>query len=155
MIIDCAFDSKWWAPPDELEKLSVAAIEAAGRHIDPPLDTNSEVSLLFTNDEQVKTLNSQWRQQNKATNVLSFASREGPGPQTPVLGDIVLAFQTIARESREQNKLQNDHLSHLIVHGFLHLLGHDHENEAQARDMETLETTILASLGIADPYATR
>ncbi|MEP0944817.1 MAG: rRNA maturation RNase YbeY [Rhizobiaceae bacterium] len=154
MIIDCAFESDWWAPEDELEKLSAVAINGARQVIGENLDPECEVSLLFTDDEQVHQLNKQYRQQDKPTNVLSFAAQESGGPVTTILGDIVLARQTIEREAREQDKSNHDHLAHLVIHGFLHLLGYDHETEDEAVVMESLESQILAKLGIADPYAT-
>jgi probable rRNA maturation factor len=155
MNIECMVEAQWLESQDQLEKMSIAAIEAANHYVDPPCDDNSEVSLLFTSDEQVRKLNSQWRQQDKPTNVLSFAAQDGGGPKTLVLGDIVLACETIASEAAEQGKHRDDHLTHLIVHGFLHLLGFDHQNEVEAVEMEALETDILGDLGIADPYVTQ
>ncbi|MEP1205744.1 MAG: rRNA maturation RNase YbeY [Rhizobiaceae bacterium] len=154
MIIDCAVESDWWASSDHFEQLTQAAIDAAIAHLDQSFSDESEVSLLFTDDAAVQQLNQQWRQIDKPTNVLSFAAQEGEGPVTPVLGDIVLARQTIEREASEQDKLRDDHLTHLIIHGFLHLLGFDHETDREADEMEHLETEILNQLGIADPYTT-
>ena len=153
MIIDCAIETDWGCEADQLEALADAAISAAIGHLERPVDSENEVSLLFTDDDQVRQLNLQWRQQDKPTNVLSFAAQESGGPETPVLGDIVLARQTIQREATEQGKTFNEHLTHLIIHGFLHLLGFDHETDAEAETMEALETKILASLDISDPYA--
>ena len=154
MIIDCAFETEWWAPESQLEKLSTLAIEATSKSIEEPLEPDNDVSLLFTDDQQIQQLNAQYRQQDKPTNVLSFAAQEGVGPATMILGDIVLARQTIELEAKEQDKSVEDHLTHLVIHGFLHLLGYDHETEEEADIMENLETRILAELGIADPYAT-
>lgn len=154
MIIDCAFDTQWPAPEASLEQLAVTAIRAAADCLPEDVEPDSEVSLLFTDDAQVQQLNAQWRQIDKPTNVLSFAAREAGGPPTPVLGDVVLARQTIAREAQEQDKSFEDHLTHLIIHGFLHLLGFDHESDDEAEEMEQLERQVLASLGIADPYET-
>ncbi|MGI9366265.1 MAG: rRNA maturation RNase YbeY [Rhizobiaceae bacterium] len=155
MIIDCAIDCDWWLEPDELEALSNRAILCAARHLVENIPgSDAEVSILFTTDEHVQELNRQWRQQDKPTNVLSFAANEGAGPLTPVLGDIVLAQETILQEAKAQGKTRQDHLTHLIIHGFLHLLGYDHILEAEAREMEELETCVLAQLGIADPYGT-
>jgi probable rRNA maturation factor len=108
---------------------------------------SGEVSVLFADDEALRALNAQWRDQDKPTNVLSFPAPEGFG-----LGDIALAFETVEREAREQGKAFAAHAGHLLVHGFLHLIGYDHEDEADAEDMEAQERAILAGLGVADPY---
>lgn len=154
MIIDCAVETEWWTSQEHLEGLANVAIGSAVDQLNQSFGEDTEVSLLFTDDAQVQQLNLQWRQMNKPTNVLSFAAQEGEGLETPVLGDIVLARETIERESAEQQKARDDHLTHLIIHGFLHLLGFDHETELEAEEMEKLETVILGGLGIADPYAT-
>ena len=153
MIIDCAVETKWWSDPAHLEELATSTINGAVRALDHALDADCEVSLLFTDDAQVQQLNEQWRQIDKPTNVLSFAAREAGGPATPALGDIVLARETIEREAAQQNKTPDDHLIHLIVHGFLHLLGFDHETDEEADEMEAVEIKILSQLNIADPYA--
>ena len=115
-----------------------------------------EVSILFADDATVQELNRTWRGQDKPTNVLSFPAAPQPahaGVARP-LGDVVLAYDTMLRESEAQSKPLADHLAHLLVHGILHLLGQDHETgEAQAQAMEALEVAALASLGVADPYA--
>lgn len=105
-----------------------------------------EVTLLLADDAFMRRLNHTYRGKDKPTNVLSF---EGEGEH---LGDIVLAFETIEREAREQQKSFHDHAVHLTVHGVLHLLGHDHENEKDAEAMERLEIKILKKLGISNPY---
>ena len=100
------------------------------------------------NDAAVRKLNARDRRKDKPTNVLSY-----PSGERPFLGDIVLARQTVWREARQQNKTPAAHVSHLVVHGTLHLLGYDHEtSEADAERMEALERRILARMGIADPY---
>jgi len=112
------------------------------------------VSLLLSDDRTVRELNRQWRKIDKPTNVLSFPAAEPTAlARAPLLGDIVLAYETTAREAAAQKKSLADHGTHLVVHGFLHLLGHDHILAQQAEVMEALETRILARLGIADPYA--
>jgi probable rRNA maturation factor len=116
-------------------------------------DVEVEISIVLGDDALLRTLNGRYRGKDNATNVLSFpADDETPG-QPRMLGDVVLAFDTIARESREQDKQIKDHFQHLCVHGILHLLGHDHRSEAEAAAMEALEVAILASLGVDNPYA--
>lgn len=106
----------------------------------------AEVSVVLADNDFVQNLNREYRGKDKPTNVLSF-------PQDPpMLGDIVLAFETIAREAVEQNKDFSAHLTHLLVHGTLHLLGYDHENDQEAQEMEGLEIEILKKMGINNPY---
>jgi len=148
-----ADDSGWDAIPD-LEKLARRAADAA---LAEAYDGSQPAALaiLFTGDAAIAEINRQWRGQAKPTNVLSFPAPAGlpvPDGEPRPLGDIVLAFGTVAREAEEQGKPLPHHATHLIVHGVLHLLGHDHESKAQAKDMEALECTILKQLGIADPY---
>jgi probable rRNA maturation factor len=113
----------------------------------------AELSIVLTDDAEQRQLNAQWRGIDKPTNVLSFPQIEPGGPVTGLLGDIVLARETLEREGAEQSVSFDDHFTHLVVHGFLHILGYDHLAEDEALVMEGLETQILASLGIADPYA--
>jgi probable rRNA maturation factor len=121
-----------------------------------------EVSLIFTDNAHIQALNKTWRGFDKPTNVLSFEA-EGEGQNlsaalyndpnfTPVLGDIVLAFETIQLEAEEEHKTFEHHLIHLIIHGALHLMGYDHEEEFEAEQMEAVEIAALATLGIANPY---
>ena len=112
----------------------------------------SELSIVLTDDAEQQGLNRDWRGIDKPTNVLSFPQIEPFGPVTGILGDIVLARETLEREAVELGKPFNDHYTHLVVHGFLHILGYDHIDEAEALVMEGLETKILATLGIPDPY---
>jgi probable rRNA maturation factor len=113
---------------------------------------------MLTDDAGIRTLNSNWRGIDKPTNVLSFpalqptgASREDDAPR--MLGDIAIAYQTMRKEADDEQKPFDHHLSHLAVHGFLHLIGYDHETDDDAEAMETLEAEILAQLGIPNPYA--
>ena len=108
---------------------------------------------MLTDDEAMRQMNAQWRGIDKATNVLSFPAGESPSDAEQHLGDIAIAYQTVAAESAAENKAFSDHLAHLAVHGYLHLVGFDHETDAEAFSMEHLETQILSGLGIADPYA--
>jgi probable rRNA maturation factor len=113
-----------------------------------------EISLLFTDDASIRAINHEWRKIDKPTNVLSFPAfplRPGDKPG-PMLGDIILADDTIRREAADLEKTFDEHLTHLLVHGFLHLFGYDHMNNADAERMESLETGILAELGLSDPY---
>ncbi len=109
---------------------------------------NFEIAVVLTDDAFVKDLNSQYRGKNKPTNVLSFPA----SPMTSELGDIVLAIETIEKESREQKKTFRNHATHLLVHGFLHLLEYDHIEEKQADIMEKMEIKILEKLGVTNPY---
>jgi probable rRNA maturation factor len=109
------------------------------------------LTIALADDRRMRALNKRDRKQDKPTNVLSY-----PSGATPFLGDVVLARQTVWREARMQKRTPREHLSHLVVHGTLHLLGYDHEKgEADAERMEARERRILAKLGIADPYAAR
>lgn len=118
--------------------------------------STGEMSLTFGDDATLRTLNSRYRGKDKPTNVLSFGSPDdwnGAAPDQPCpLGDVILARETVLREARQQGKTPADHTIHLVIHGVLHLLGHDHAHSADARRMEAIETDILAHLGIADPY---
>lgn len=106
-----------------------------------------EVSIVFADDREVQNLNKTFRHQDKPTNVLSFSSDE-----EEELGDIILAYETILQEAKDANISPLHHTLHLIVHGFLHLLGYDHEKEKEAKNMESLEIQILESLNISNPY---
>ncbi|MGZ8370282.1 MAG: rRNA maturation RNase YbeY [Caulobacteraceae bacterium] len=110
------------------------------------------VAVLLSNDQAVAGLNARFRGKDGPTNVLSF-----PAPETvrPHLGDIALAYGVCAREAAEQGKPLDHHLAHLVAHGVLHLLGYDHQTDAEAEDMEARERAILANLGVPDPYADR
>lgn len=130
------------------------ALEAAGRRAGLPGDFASEIGVTLTDDESVRVLNAEWREKDKATNVLSFPMRpiepgERPGP---LMGDLVLALGTCRAEAEAEGKSGVDHATHLLVHGFLHLLGHDHLDDDSAERMERLETLILSDLSIDDPY---
>lgn len=112
----------------------------------------AELSIVLLDDAEQRELNRQWRQIDKPTNVLSFPQIEPFSPVVGILGDITLARETLEREALELGKSFTDHYSHLVVHGFLHILGYDHIEDDEALVMEGLETQILATLGIEDPY---
>jgi probable rRNA maturation factor len=114
----------------------------------------AELSVVLLTDAAIRKLNAGYRKEDKPTNVLSFPAGDtiGGGPGGLILGDVVIAYGTVAREAREARKSLKDHLSHMVVHGVLHLLGYDHESAPDAETMERLETKILSQLGIEDPY---
>ncbi len=114
----------------------------------------SEVNLRLTDDAEVRALNARWRGVDQPTNVLSFPSAPAErAGEAPTLGDIALAYETLAREAEELGGSLSDHYRHLVAHGFLHLIGYDHQTDEEAERMEDLEKRILARLGVADPYA--
>jgi probable rRNA maturation factor len=112
--------------------------------------TDAALAVLLTDDAAVRRLNATWRGLDKPTNVLSFPAAEAP--DSPHLGDIAIAFETTAREARDEGKPLAHHVTHLAVHGFLHLVGYDHQSDAEAETMEQLERDILARLNVPDPY---
>ena len=130
---------------------AVPEVEALVRRAALAARPDGGVVVLLTDDASVAELNQQFRHKAGPTNVLSF-----PAPENPenLLGDIALAYGVCAREAAEQGKTLADHLSHLTVHGVLHLAGYDHQTDDEAEAMEELERRVLAALGISDPYAT-
>lgn len=152
--IDLAVEAGAWGDEASLRVLAAAAVGAALRELGARNGADTELSLVFTDDKHVRALNAEWRGKDAATNVLSFPAFEmAPGyPLPPLLGDIVIAFETVRREAALESKPFEHHLTHLIVHGFLHLLGYDHETDDEAEVMEGLERRILTALGIPDPY---
>ena len=137
-----------------LERLAEDAVAATVARTHPLLAPAAEAAIVFSNDAHIRALNRRFRHMDAPTNVLSFPA--GPpvaGRYGPLLGDVVLAFETVAAEAVEKGVPFGDYVSHMIVHGFLHLLGYDHEADEEAAVMEGLETVIMKDLGIADPYA--
>jgi probable rRNA maturation factor len=135
--------------PGLAERALACALCAVGTTVQP----GAEVSVILTDDAEIRSLNRDWRQQDKATNVLSFPlATPARLSSAPMLGDIVLAAGTVASEAAAENKSFENHATHLMIHGFLHLLGHDHMDDDDAARMEALEVAILATLGIANPY---
>src|SRR4051794_28433183 len=156
----------WEAAVTDVEMLVEAAAHAAFEAAERPEilgKAPAEMSLVLADDALVQTLNRDYRDKDKPTNVLSFALLDdlddtddtlARDEGMPILiGDVILAFETVQREAREQGKSIKDHLTHLVIHGVLHLLGYDHQSDPDADRMEKLETSILARLGIADPYS--
>jgi probable rRNA maturation factor len=153
-LIDLSIEAGDWPDEAKLQEQTTRAISAAFAIGELEVQHGSELSLLFTDDAAIRKLNKQWRDKDKPTNVLSFP---GGDPQEdtygPLLGDIVFAFETVASEARELGIDFSDHLSHLTVHGLLHLFDYDHQEDDEAELMENLEKTILAFIGIDDPYS--
>lgn len=149
MNLDISIDDKDWRAVPDLRRLARKAVFAALP------DDDVAIGLLFTSDARIAEMNGQWRGKPKATNVLSFpvsaATPVPPGEPRP-LGDIALAYGVVSREALEQKKPVSHHITHLIVHGVLHLLGYDHENDDEAGAMEAREIMILAELGMENPY---
>ena len=141
-----------WDISTDWATLAERAALAAVAHSDFSALADTEVSVKFTSDDEVRALNAAWRGKDKATNVLSFPRAYAP-EGAPMLGDIVLAAGVCAREAAAKQVTVATHATHLVVHGTLHLLGYDHEtNDEEAEAMEEIERQALASLGIADPY---
>ncbi len=150
--LDIMIEAGDWNRLEDAEALAQKAAEAA-LAVTYEADEKFEASVMLTDDAQIRELNRTWRGKDKPTNVLSFPAPEQPGLDGPRhLGDIALAYETLVRESEEESKELAHHFAHLIIHGVLHLLGYDHEVEAEADIMEALEVKALATLGIADPY---
>ena len=144
-MIDVEVEAGAWSAdlPDVADVVTRAAEQVAAP---------GDVVILLTDDEDVRDLNARFRGKDRPTNVLSFPA---PGNARPHLGDIVLAYGVCAAEAKAQGKRFGDHLSHLVIHGILHLTGHDHEADDEAEAMEAQERTHLAALGIPDPYLSR
>lgn len=143
-------DERW---PKDLEPLAETAVYEALRLSKAKVAGTAELSIVLTNDEEQRSLNRNWRGKDMSTNVLSFPQIEPFAPVSGLLGDIVLARETLEREAEDQGVSFSNHFAHLLVHGFLHILGYDHLEEDQALVMEGLETQVLAAMGIPDPYA--
>jgi probable rRNA maturation factor len=155
-------DAKWLIHVPDTQQRVLAAVIATFDHLKPDIDV--DIVVLLTDDDEMRALNAQFRQKNAPTNVLAFPSADytykiaaqksskTKSKATQHLGDIALGFETCFREASEQKKSLQDHLTHLTVHGVLHLLGFDHELADEAHAMEALEIEILATLGVTDPY---
>ena len=138
-------DAAWQRVMPGVERLVRRAVRAA--LVGARRSGKRSLTIALADDRRVRALNARDRKKDKPTNVLSY-----PSGARAFLGDVVLARQTVWREAREQSKTPRDHVAHLVVHGALHLVGYDHEGDAEAERMEALERRVLAKLGIADPY---
>ena len=150
--VDVLIESSLWSAQPAAEQSVRAAISAAASRLAKP---TGELAVVLTDDETIRALNRDWRGMDKPTNVLSFPATAPGGEAPPMLGDIVIAYETLERECTDQGKMFIHHLSHLAVHGFLHLMGYDHERDSEAEAMEALEGEILARLDMPDPYLAR
>ncbi len=150
--IDLSVEAGDWPDEAALTLLVDRAVSAA--FAETAAAGPSELSIVFSDDAHIRTLNAGWRGKDKATNVLSFPAFPFPkgGKLPPMLGDIVLAAETVSREAALEEKPFENHITHLVIHGLLHLLGYDHETDAEAEEMEAIERAALARLAIPDPY---
>jgi len=150
IVADC-----WQAEPDA-ETVIHRAIATAAEFVTADVG-GTELAIMLTDDAGIRTLNRNWRGIDKPTNVLSFPALRPSGPDDAprMLGDIAIAYETTRTEADDEQKPFDQHLGHLVVHGFLHLIGYDHEKDDEAETMEALEREILSQLGIPDPYTDR
>lgn len=151
--VECIVEAGDWPPEDALHDICVRSVAAAAGHAEAA--GRGTLTILFSDDAVIQALNARFRGKDKPTNVLSFpapAAATMPGAPRHI-GDIALAYETVAREAETERKPFEHHLTHLVVHGFLHLFGYDHETPEEAEEMENLERRILESLAIGDPYA--
>ena len=150
--VDIVVRSSLWRSEAGIAATLRGAIRQAAAAVPGRCPAGGELALVLADDDAVRQLNRVWRGHDKPTNVLSFpaggAATRGPAP----LGDIVIAYETAAREAAAEGKPFKNHISHLAVHGFLHLLGYHHDEEDAAEEMEALERTVLSALGIPDPF---
>jgi probable rRNA maturation factor len=148
--IDIQIASPLWDAQPAAEQTAREAVAAAAVELST---VNGEVSILLTDDEAIRLLNRDWRGIDKPTNVLSFpAAKTG---DATLLGDIVIAYDTLKRECEDEDRVFLHHLAHLTVHGFLHLIGYDHQSDTQADEMEALEGRIMKRMNLPDPYLDR
>ncbi len=150
--IDIIVSAEAWKRVEGLEQLTRDCIEASLAESGATLVEGCEISVTYCDDAEIQALNAEWCGKDRPTNVLSFPT-PGPLSARPLLGDVVIAYETVAREAEEQEKSMRDHAAHMVIHGFLHLIGYDHETAAEAEEMESLEKRIASRLGLRDPYA--
>jgi probable rRNA maturation factor len=153
LAVDIVVESPLWKAQRGADAMLRRALAAAAALV----PSDGELAVVLTDDAAIRALNRDWRGKDAATNVLSFPAKEArPDRRAPrLLGDIVIAYETVAREAAAEGKPFMHHLAHLAVHGFLHLVGYDHEANKDADAMEGLEIAILARLDVPDPYLLR
>lgn len=150
--LDIIADAGDWDDETGIATLAGQVLATAVEELKPNLAAGTELCLVLSDDDEVRRLNRDFRGKDKPTDVLSFPPAvEAPGAET-FLGELIVSFTTVKNDAAAEQKRFEDHLAHLILHGFLHLLGYDHETDDDAETMERLETVILARLGITDPY---
>ena len=150
IVVDVEVVDPAWLAAGDVDGLAREVIAATLTQVGARVHPDAEISIRLCDDDEIRALNLAWRNKDKATNVLSFPAPAGN--QGQLLGDVVVAFQYVSEEAREAGRSLRDQLAHMLVHGLLHLLGFDHENDVEAEEMEGLERRILAELGIDDPY---
>ena len=154
-------EPRWTTILPDYESLVALSVAQIFKRIDYfPYAQGIELSITLTNDTHIQELNREYRGKDKPTNVLSFPQidwvQEQESAKAPLimLGDVIIALETIEREAQEQDKRIQDHFIHMLIHSILHLCGHDHEQEAEAEEMESIEIQILSDMGIKNPYET-
>jgi probable rRNA maturation factor len=153
LAVDIVAESPLWKAQRGADAMLRRALAAAAALV----SSDGELAVVLTDDDAIRALNRDWRGKDAATNVLSFPAKQARSDRRapPLLGDIVIAYETVAREAAAEGKPFMHHLAHLAVHGFLHLVGYDHEANKDADAMEGLEIAILARLDVPDPYLLR
>lgn len=153
-VVDVVTESSLWSALPGAKDAARRAVEAALAETQSKCRKDAELAVILADDRRLKELNGIWRGKDQPTNVLSFPAAEGDEIATSeLLGDVVLAFETIAAEAKSGGKTLDDHFAHLVVHGTLHLFGFDHVDADEAERMENAERSALKRLGIADPYS--
>lgn len=153
-VIDVVAESPLWSSQPAVQDIARRAVDAALAEISRTYRKDAELAVILADDKRLQELNEIWRGKNKPTNVLSFPAAEGAEIATSeLLGDIVIAYETVAAEAKTEGKSFDDHFAHLVVHGTLHLFGFDHIDEDEADVMEHAERAALKRLGVSDPYA--
>jgi probable rRNA maturation factor len=153
LTVDVMVNSELWQAEPKAEDIVRKAVAEAAAAVST---TAGELAIVLTDDSSIRALNREWRDKDAATNVLSFPLPAGSASGTvKLLGDIVIAYETTAHEAEAEGKPLQNHLAHLAVHGFLHLVGYDHETDQEADAMESLEAVILSRLGVPNPHELR
>lgn len=154
VVVDLILEDEAWGGEEQLSTLADRAVAATLARVPEEVMPGAEVALVLTSDAAIRELNRDHRGMDKPTNVLSFPQHD-PDDDVfgPLLGDIIVARETVEREAEEAGISMEHHLTHMVVHGLLHLLGYDHIEDDEAEEMEGLESEILTGLGLKDPYA--